>query len=107
MVTFLLARVCVLLIMTHRMPNLYLHMGGTHVHPLNYGIFILSAAGAILLFRRPQGRALKNIPRLHWRALVVLGAALLGLGILGVDSWRFASTKLSPIFQQIEAGGPE
>jgi hypothetical protein len=27
-----------------------MHMGGTHVHHLNYGIFLLSAVGAILLF---------------------------------------------------------
>lgn len=32
------------------MPDLFLHMGGTHVHHLNYGIFLLSAVGAILLF---------------------------------------------------------
>ena len=45
-ITFLLARLFVLLIMTHRIRSLYLHVGGTHVHHLNYGIFILSAVGA-------------------------------------------------------------
>jgi hypothetical protein len=49
----------VLLIMSRRAPDLYLHLGGTHVHHLNYGIFLLSAVGAVLLFRRPQGRALE------------------------------------------------
>lgn len=56
--TFLLARIVVLLIMTHRIPSLYLHMGRTHVHHLNYGIFLLSFVGAFLLFRQPAGRAL-------------------------------------------------
>jgi hypothetical protein len=159
-VTFLVARGCVLLIMTHRMPNLYLHLGGTHVHHLNYGIFILSLAGGILLFLQPQGKALtyaarlysvglaltfdefgmwvhlggpywqrasfdavvviaallglfwvapslKKISKWHWKGMVLLAVALLGFSILLVDSWRFASQKFSPIFRQIEAGGPE
>jgi hypothetical protein len=56
--TFTLARLIVLLIMTHRIPSLYLHHGGTHVHHLNYGIFLLSFVGAFALFFRPDGRAL-------------------------------------------------
>jgi len=59
-VTFLLAfiasRVVVILIMARVMPDFFLHMGGTHVHHLNYGIFLLSAVGAVLLFRSPAGR---------------------------------------------------
>jgi hypothetical protein len=159
-VTFLVARGCVLLIMTHRMPNLYLHLGGTHVHHLNYGIFILSLAGGLLLFLQPQGKGLTYTARLysvglaltfdefgmwvhlggpywqrasfdavvvitgllglfwvapslrkiahwHWKGMLLLALALVGFGILLVDSWRFASQKLSPIFRQIEAGGPE
>ena len=54
--TFVAARVLVLLIMTHRMPDLFLHVGGTHVHHLNYGIFLLSGIGAYLLFARPTGK---------------------------------------------------
>lgn len=58
-VTFILSRVMVLLIMTHHAPGfLFLHVKGTHVHHLNYGIFLLSAVGAYLLFARPQGKAL-------------------------------------------------
>jgi|SRR5579862_6505987 len=45
--TFPLARLMVLLIMTHRIPSLYLHLGGTHVHHLNYGIFLLSAFAVV------------------------------------------------------------
>jgi hypothetical protein len=38
--------------MARRMPDLFLHMGGTHVHHLNYGIFLLSAVAGVLLFAR-------------------------------------------------------
>ena len=55
--TFVSARVLVLLIMTHRIADLFLHVAGTHVHHLNYGIFLLSLVGAWLLFARPVGRA--------------------------------------------------
>ncbi len=55
-ITFILARVLVILIMSRRMPDLFLHVGGTHVHHLNYGIFLLSGVGAFLLFRRPVNR---------------------------------------------------
>ena len=57
--TFIAARALVLLIMSRRLPDLFLHVGGTHVHHLNYGIFLLCGVGAYLLFRRPQGRALE------------------------------------------------
>ncbi len=50
--TFIASRVLVILIMTKRVPDLFLHMGGTHVHHLNYGIFLLSTVGALLLFTR-------------------------------------------------------
>ena len=36
--------------MMHRLPDLFLHLGGTHVHHLNYGIFLLSTIAAVLLF---------------------------------------------------------
>ena len=50
LLTFLVARILVLLIMTRRIADLYLHVGQTHVHHLNYGIFLLTAVGAVLLF---------------------------------------------------------
>src|SRR3954447_15230136 len=50
LLTFVISRVCVILIMTRRMPNLFFHAGGTHVHHLNYGILLLSVTGAVLLF---------------------------------------------------------
>lgn len=38
--------------MTRRIPDLFLHMGGTHVHHLNYGIFLLSTVAGVLLFAK-------------------------------------------------------
>ena len=54
--TFILSRVLVFLIMSRRIPNLFLFLQGTHVHHLNYGIFLLASVGAYALFRRPDGR---------------------------------------------------
>src|ERR1017187_107771 len=54
--TFVLSRVAVFLIMAGEMPNLYFFLHGTHVHHLNYGIFLLAAAGGYSVFRRPIGR---------------------------------------------------
>lgn len=54
--TFMAARVLVFLIVSRRIPDLFLHVGGTHIHHLNYGIFLLSGIGAYLLLMRPQGR---------------------------------------------------
>jgi hypothetical protein len=53
--TFTVARILVYLIMAGTVPDLYMHIGGTHIHHLNYGIFLLSAIGAYLLFYRPAG----------------------------------------------------
>jgi hypothetical protein len=50
LLTFMLARTLVLLIMARRIPNLYLFLHDTHVHHLNYGIFLLAAVGGYLLF---------------------------------------------------------
>src|SRR3989442_7489065 len=50
MLTFVTARLVSILIMLHRMPNIYLHVRDTHVHHLNYGIFLLAGVGAYLLF---------------------------------------------------------
>ena len=91
LLTFLLARIIVLLIMTRRMPDLFLYVGGTHVHHLNYGIFLLAACGAWLLFAPPSGHA----------ATVVAVAYAVGLALtfdefgmwlhLGGSYWQRAS----------------
>ncbi len=55
-VTFILSRTFVFLIMADEMPNLYFFVHGTHVHHLNYGIFLLAAVCGYSVFRRPTGR---------------------------------------------------
>jgi len=50
LLTFIASRILVILIMTKEIPDLFLHVGGTHVHHLNYGIFLLSIVGGVLLF---------------------------------------------------------
>jgi hypothetical protein len=89
--TFLAARILVLLIMTRRLPDLYLHLGGTHVHHLNYGIFLLSGVGAYLLFARPMGRALRAAALVYG---VGLGLTFDEFGMwvhLGGSYWQRAS----------------
>jgi hypothetical protein len=56
LLTFIVSRVLVILIMGRAIPDFFLHLGGTHVHHLNYGIFLLSTVGAVLLFAAPSGR---------------------------------------------------
>ena len=54
--TFITARILVIFIMAGKLPpQLFFHVKGTHVHHLNYGIFLLSITGAVLLFQRPTG----------------------------------------------------
>src|SRR5256885_7704292 len=89
LLTFVLARLVSILMTLHRMPNIYLHVRDTHVHHLNYGIFLLAGVGAHLLFSPgPAGPA----------AAVVYG---IGLGLtfdefgmwlhLNGDYWQRAS----------------
>ena len=59
-ITFVLARTVVFLIMARRIPNLYLFLDTTHVHHLNYGIFLLAGVGGYLLFRAPSGDAARR-----------------------------------------------
>ena len=91
LITFMAARVLVFLIVSRRIPDLFLHVGGTHIHHLNYGIFVLSGVGAYLLLMRPQGRAL-----LVAAAAYGVGLALtfdeFGLWVhLGGSYWQRAS----------------
>lgn len=89
--TFMAARVLVFLIVARRIPDVYLHLGGTHIHHLNYGIFLLSAAGAYLLLGHPGARGL------HRSAITYgIGLALtfdeFGLWLhLGGSYWQRAS----------------
>lgn len=67
--TFIASRVVVLLIMSKRIPNFYFFLKGTHVHHLNYGIFLLVGVCGYVLFWAPVGRGARG-------AAVLYGAAL-------------------------------
>lgn len=60
LITFMVSRVAVFLIMARKIPDFFLHLGGTHVHHLNYGIFLLAAVGSYLLFKHPADRRLAS-----------------------------------------------
>jgi hypothetical protein len=90
-VSFILARVFVFLIMSKDMPNLYLFMHGTHVHHLNYGIFLLSVVGGYSVFRRPVGRA-AEITALIYGVAMGLTFDEFGMWLhLGGSYWQRAS----------------
>ena len=55
----------VYLIEARRIPDLYLHIGQTHVHHLNYGIFLLTLVGAYLLFMAPDKQGLRRVAVLY------------------------------------------
>jgi hypothetical protein len=90
-VTFILARVFVFLIMSKEMPNLYFFMGKTHVHHLNYGIFLLAAVCGYSVFRRPVNRAAEITALLYG---VAMGLTFDEFGMwlnLGGSYWQRAS----------------
>ncbi len=89
--TFVASRVVVLLIMTRRIPNLYFFLRGTHVHHLNYGIFLLAGVGAYLLLAAPQGRALRATALAYGVALALTFDEF-GMWLhLGGSYWQRAS----------------
>jgi hypothetical protein len=90
-VTFVLARVFVFLIMAGKMPNLYFFMHGTHVHHLNYGIFLMAAVCGYSVFRRPIGHAAEITALLYG---VGMGLTFDEFGMwlhLGGSYWQRAS----------------
>lgn len=89
--TFVASRVVVLLIMSGRVPNMYFFLRGTHVHHLNYGIFLLAGVGAYLLVRRPAGREARAAALVYG---VALGLTFDEFGMwlhLGGSYWQRAS----------------
>ena len=112
--TFISARVLVFLIMARKIPDLFIYVGGTHVHHLNFGILLLAAVGAWLLLRPPEstrwptmlyGIGLALIfdefgmwlhlgggywQRASWDAVVVVGAVL-GLFAFGPTLAQYRS----------------
>jgi hypothetical protein len=89
--TFLIARAVVFLIMSRRIPNLYFFLQGTHVHHLNYGIFLLAAVCGYSVFRRPVGRA-AELTALGYGFAMALTFDEFGMWLhLGGSYWQRAS----------------
>jgi hypothetical protein len=91
LLTFIVARLVVILIMGRWMPDFFLHLGGTHVHHLNYGIFLLCTVTALLLFFQISERE-------RWWCAVAYGFSLaltfdeFGMWLhLGGGYWQRAS----------------
>jgi hypothetical protein len=91
LLTFIAARLLVILIMGRMIPDLFLHMGQTHVHHLNYGIFLLCTVAGILLFSQVSDRE-------RWWCAVAYGFSLaltfdeFGMWLhLGGGYWQRAS----------------
>ena len=89
--TFIVSRITVFLIASRRIPDIYLRLGRTHVHHLNYGIFLLSGVGAYLLLGQPMTTGLR------WASVLYgIGLALtfdeFGMWLhLGGSYWQRAS----------------
>jgi hypothetical protein len=89
--TFIVARAFVFLIMARKIPNFYFFLKGTHVHHLNYGIFLLAAAGGFAVFRRPAGRA-AELTALVYGIAMALTFDEFGMWLhLGGSYWQRAS----------------
>lgn len=91
LLTFIAARIVVFLIMARRIPNMYFFLSGTHVHHLNYGIFLLAGVGAYLLLGGPGGRPL-GYAALAYGIALALTFDEFGMWLhLGGSYWQRAS----------------
>src|ERR1700719_3720050 len=89
--TFIASRTLVILIMARKMPDLFLHLGGTHVHHLNYGIFLLSAVAGVLLFA-PLNQVQRSFCALAYGVSMALTFDEFGMWLhLGGSYWQRAS----------------
>ncbi|HEY1792875.1 MAG TPA: hypothetical protein VGG34_08145 [Opitutaceae bacterium] len=101
--TFIGARICVFMIMARKMPNLYFFMSGTHVHHLNYGIFLLAGVGGYAVFRRPCGRA-AELAALVYGIAMALTFDEFGMWLhLGGSYWQRASIDMVVVVAAIIA----
>jgi hypothetical protein len=69
LLTFIVSRIFVFLIMSDSMPNFYFFLSGTHVHHLNYGIFLLAAVCGYSVFRRPVGKPAEVVAIIYGMAM--------------------------------------
>jgi hypothetical protein len=90
--TFVTARILVIFIMDGKLPpQLFFHVSGTHVHHLNYGIFLLSITGGVLIFASPTGKAL-SLTALIYGVGLALTFDEFGMWLhLGGPYWQRAS----------------
>lgn len=79
--TFIIARLIVYLIDAQVLPDLYLFIGQTHIHHLNYGIFLLSLSGYLALVLPHRART--------WHFLAFLFGIGLGLTFDEFALWLF------------------
>src|SRR6266699_6546816 len=90
LLTFIASRTLVILTMARKMPDLFLHLGGTHVHHLNYGIFLLSAVAGVMLFA-PLNLAQRSFCALIYGVSMALTFDEFGMWLhLGGSSWQRA-----------------
>lgn len=61
LITFIVARLMVYSIINGILPNMFLIVDGTHVHHLNYGIFLLSISGYFALTLSKNEKWIKKI----------------------------------------------
>jgi hypothetical protein len=91
LLTFIASRTLVILIMSRRMPDLFLHLGGTHVHHLNYGIFSLSAIAGVMLFAKLNDKQ-RSVCALVYGFSMALTFDEFGMWLhLGGSYWQRAS----------------
>jgi len=89
--TFVAARAVVFLIMARLIPNMYLFLQDTHIHHLNYGIFLLAVVAGYTLFGRPVGRA-ANVAAVVYGIALALTFDEFGMWLnLGGSYWQRAS----------------
>ena len=84
--------------MSKAMPNMYFFMHGTHVHHLNYGIFLLATVGGYSIFRRPIGRTAEITALLYG---VAMGLTLSLIHIYPRQDERQNETKQGPARQPV------
>ena len=89
--TFIAARVVVFLIMSGRVPNMFFFLHGTHVHHLNYGIFLLASVAGYAVLARPAGRKLEATALVYGVAMALTFDEF-GMWLhLGGSYWQRAS----------------
>lgn len=92
LLTFIASRTLVILIMSRRMPDLFFHLGGTHVHHLNYGIFLLSTIAGVMLFATRLNPAQRSLCALLYGVAMALTFDEFGMWLhLGGSYWQRAS----------------